>query len=572
MRLFCRAALIAGCAVTLTPAWAGAQATVRAYDFSGGLLPQQQGWGTAFPGAMTNTTRGNNPNPPTFSGGAMCSDSSGRTVSGTGHQWWFEWSPLACVFTTTQGFVGTGAWLEFDAHIISSTYATNGSARRTGFLATVADWWNIAQINIFDGGYYLNDGPIQSFDPTDGYHVYRLEVTETSIDLYIDGVYQASEPYGPTSAISLGFPNTIFGDSQGLLNVSGHFCVRRLEYGCVPDADWDGIIDDVDNCVGLANSDQADADGDGAGDLCDDDGDNDGVPDAVDAYPCDPTASATAYGPGQDQQAMLQYEDQWPSAGDLDFNDVVLTYNYVLRQDASGQTVGLRATYDVLALGGLFDNGLGLHLPVPLTQVAQVRRSVAGGPFTPLTPSGADAELTVTVSSNLRELFGGAAGQLNSVPTLPALPSAQVVVEVDLLAPTALPAGPAPYDLYIFRTGDPGLEIHRPEFGGTAGMNVALFNTVDDASTATRHFVDAGGLPFALHIPQLAPYPQEAAAISSLFPNIVPFAASGGATNADFYVSGVNLAFAYAGGPGTPAPPPSPVMTPAPSTACLPAP
>ena len=567
-----RRLLWAACAVTFLPATAAAQATVRAYDFSSGQLPQQQGWGAAFPTAMTDTTRGNNSSPPYFSGGAMCSDSSGMSVSGTGHQWWFEWSPLACVFTTTDGFVGTGAWLEFEAHILSSTFAQSGAHRRTGFLATIADWWNIAQINLFDAGYYVNDGPIQSFDPTDGYHVYRLQVTETAIDLYIDGVYQTSQPYGPTSSISLGFPNTIFGDSQGLLNVSGHYCMRRLEYGCVPDADWDGIIDDVDNCLGLANADQADVDGDSVGDACDGDNDNDGVPDGVDEYPCDPAVSATAFGPAEDQPAMMQYEDQWPSAGDLDFNDVVLTYNYVLAQDAAGGTARVRATYDVLALGGIFDNGLGLHLPVPLSQVAQVRRSVGGGPFTPLTPSGADAELTVVVSSDLRELFGAAPGQINSAPSLAPQASQQVVVEIDLLAPVTLPAGEAPYDLFVFRAGDPGLEIHRPEFGGTAGMNVALFNTQDDASLPTRHFVDAGGLPFALQLPQLAPYPQEAVAISNLFPNIVGFAASGGLTNTDFYVTGVNLAFAYQGGAGQPAPAPGPITTPAPDVSCVPAP
>jgi thrombospondin type 3 repeat protein len=36
-----------------------------------------------------------------------------------------------------------------------------------------------------------------------------------------------------------------------------------------PDADGDGVLDDVDNCPGVANPDQQDADGDGAGDACD---------------------------------------------------------------------------------------------------------------------------------------------------------------------------------------------------------------------------------------------------------------------------------------------------------------
>lgn len=43
------------------------------------------------------------------------------------------------------------------------------------------------------------------------------------------------------------------------------------------DADGDGRIHDTDNCPLAANADQADLDGDGAGDVCDDDADGDGL-------------------------------------------------------------------------------------------------------------------------------------------------------------------------------------------------------------------------------------------------------------------------------------------------------
>jgi hypothetical protein len=59
----------------------------------------------------------------------------------------------------------------------------------------------------------------------------------------------------------------------------------------IEDADSDGVPDDVDNCAGLFNPTQADADSDGIGDLCDptnDDADGDGLADGDDPFPNDP--------------------------------------------------------------------------------------------------------------------------------------------------------------------------------------------------------------------------------------------------------------------------------------------
>ena len=75
----------------------------------------------------------------------------------------------------------------------------------------------------------------------------------------------------------------------------------------VVDEDEDGVGDNVDNCIGVSNPSQANADGDTAGDACDDfpldpsetsDSDGDGVGDNADAFPNDPDETLDSDGDG----------------------------------------------------------------------------------------------------------------------------------------------------------------------------------------------------------------------------------------------------------------------------------
>ena len=61
--------------------------------------------------------------------------------------------------------------------------------------------------------------------------------------------------------------------------------VTHTEDPAMCDGDGDGVVDGEDNCPLVANPDQADLDGDGVGDLCEDDRDGDGIPDATDNCP-----------------------------------------------------------------------------------------------------------------------------------------------------------------------------------------------------------------------------------------------------------------------------------------------
>ncbi len=95
--------------------------------------------------------------------------------------------------------------------------------------------------------------------------------------------------------------------------------------GCPPsDSDGDGIADDFDNCPDMANTDQADLDDDGVGDVCDSDRDGDGVPNNEDDCP-DLAGVATNNGcppSDSDGDGIVDNLDNCPNVSNADQADL----------------------------------------------------------------------------------------------------------------------------------------------------------------------------------------------------------------------------------------------------------
>ncbi len=86
------------------------------------------------------------------------------------------------------------------------------------------------------------------------------------------------------------------------------------------DSDGDGVTDRDDNCVAIANPAQKNYDNDYTGDACDADDDNDGVPDAIDAFPLneyewndnDNDGIGDNHDPDDDNDSILDNKDNCP--------------------------------------------------------------------------------------------------------------------------------------------------------------------------------------------------------------------------------------------------------------------
>lgn len=333
----------------------------------------------------------------------------------------------------------------------------------------------------------------------------------------------------------------VVGTDPNLADTDGDGCLDGSEYygagsnPLVVDTDGDGVNDCYEITAGT----------DPTRDTSFPDADEDGISDVADPFPCDSKKSAVVFLPSEGNYGQLQFEDNWPEQGDLDFNDAVVAYNYQLFQNSDGLVTSLVVTLDPLALGADIDNGLFLALPVSATAL-DTATQVIDGVSASLDVQPDESHLVVELVGSLRDLFGGAAGQLNTHSANPVVNGEQVVVTLEFNAPFVLPLGTEPFDLFFARGEDVGHQIHRPAYAGTDRMRSELFSSADDGSSDTRHFVDTDGLPFVLSYPTLAPWTEELVEIPRLFPNIVSFASSNGAEAADFYSTSVVQASAYA--------------------------
>ena len=96
----------------------------------------------------------------------------------------------------------------------------------------------------------------------------RTQLIATAIFLILGSIVLAAVPSGPLGT--------------GLNLLPGDEPIARAG---IYDVDNDGVANAIDNCMIVANPDQADRDGDKVGDACEGDLDNDGVVNASDACP-----------------------------------------------------------------------------------------------------------------------------------------------------------------------------------------------------------------------------------------------------------------------------------------------
>lgn len=259
------------------------------------------------------------------------------------------------------------------------------------------------------------------------------------------------------------------------------------------------------------------------------DTDGDGAPDNVDEYPSDPTKAYNNYYPSATGSGTVAFEDQWPTKGDFDLNDVVVGYHYQVVTNASNVVVKVIGNYTLYATGGSLGNGFGVQFPVNAANIT----NVTGG-----TQESGQTKAVIIVFNNMRDEMAN----WNTVPGAVTSAPKTYTISFDVTGgPTLSTFGLNSYNPFIWNYGlgyNRGREIHLSGHAPTDLVNTAYFGTADDNTipSSSRYYVTGSGLPFAIDIP-VAPfaYPIEQKDITQAFLHFGAWGESGGSSYTDWY-------------------------------------
>ena len=279
------------------------------------------------------------------------------------------------------------------------------------------------------------------------------------------------------------------------------------------------------------------------------DQDGDGVEDADDDYPADPYRAYNNYFPSASLYGTLWFEDNWPSKGDYDFNDLVMGYRIHTITNAEGNVVEQEYHFKLRAIGAGYQNGFGFQImhvpPASITRVTGHDVST-GYSFAPNGLETGQTHPTVIVFDNAYRLMGTPSSMVNTLPNFPFITPYTFTIKVTFIENGTIPSGgavtlsqlnPARFNPFLVINGERGREVHLPNYPHTDKVSSLYFNTEDDASDSSsgRYYVTSNNLPWALNIPVETQYPIETVDISKGFLKFIDWVLSGGVEYPDWY-------------------------------------
>jgi LruC domain-containing protein len=280
----------------------------------------------------------------------------------------------------------------------------------------------------------------------------------------------------------------------------------------------------------------------------DPDPDGDGVEGLQDLFPKDPERAFVVRTPATGYQTIA-FEDNYPSVGDADYNDVVVQFAIEEVLSATGQVKDLAGTWHLVARGARHDHLFGLSIPnVPATATGflSIERFASDG--TQVEPETLGMHLfrkwdldglpTLRVDSifpsTMAALSGeGASNHTNTLAPQPGVnpASARFILTFDTAIDRA-PLGVAPFDPFIqVKHEDGNYDVHLPGKQPFADRPAHLPTETEAFTT----FVDQDFFPWAMLVPYDWRYPLEGVHITDAYLPFATWRSSLGQLATDWY-------------------------------------
>jgi LruC domain-containing protein len=271
--------------------------------------------------------------------------------------------------------------------------------------------------------------------------------------------------------------------------------------------------------------------------------DGDGVLNANDAFPTDPTRAYINYFPSATTYGTLAYEDQWPTKGDYDLNDLVVNYRYKIISNAQNNIVEFYADYVPTAAGATYLNGFGVQFPFSSSLVKTVTGQNLKSNYINQNSNGTEAgqnHAVIIPFDNHANLFqnSGTTTMINTDMSKSKVTGDTAHIYLQFTAPISKTSfGNAPFNPFAIRNHSRTYEVHLPGTLPTDLADKTLLGTIQDGTNISSniYYVTKDNHPWALSFLGSFSYPSEGINIADAYLHFLEWANSGGTIYTDWY-------------------------------------
>ena len=231
--------------------------------------------------------------------------------------------------------------------------------------------------------------------------------------------------------------------------------------------------------------------------------------------------------------AYRAFEDLWPSKGDYDFNDLLVKYNLTYNANSDNNLEEIKLKLQVKAIGGSLRNGIAMQLLNADLQRynGNVFSSVSGGKTASLSSSNSTIIISSSITDELPNYYsntgsGVSSNELYEIELAIAVNPASGVKINDLVS-----------DIFIFRSNQPGLEIHMPGNPPSPAADQSLFNTFEDKSLTKGSYKTNENFPWAIEVSgsNVFGQPKEKVNVSEAYPEFNSWVGSQGKESKEWF-------------------------------------